>query len=129
MAYDDQAAERVRSILSGQLDVIEKKMMGGLIFMVRGNMCCGVSASALMVRVGQEAYEHTLAQPHVRPLEFAGRRPKGFVLVDPEGYRTSAALKKWIKQSLNFVLALPAKKAAGDVRSQARSNAAKKTSA
>jgi TfoX/Sxy family transcriptional regulator of competence genes len=117
MPCDDQAAERVRSILRGQRDlaeknVVEKKMMGGLIFMVRGNMCCGVSASALMVRVGHEAYERTLAQPHVRPLEFAGRRPKGFVLVDPEGYRTSAALKTRIKQSLEFVLALPAKKSA-----------------
>jgi TfoX/Sxy family transcriptional regulator of competence genes len=112
MPCDDQAAERVRSILSGQRDVIEKKMMGGLIFMVRGHMCCGVSASALMVRVGHEAYERTLSQPNVRPLEFAGRRPKGFVLVDPPGYRTHAALKAWIKRSLDFVLALPAKKSA-----------------
>ncbi len=112
MPYDDKAAERVRSVLSGQRNVIEKKMMGGLIFMVRGNMCCGVSASALMVRVGHEAYESTLAQPHVRPLEFAGRRPKGFVLVDPEGYRTSATLNAWLKRGLDFVLALPAKKSA-----------------
>jgi TfoX/Sxy family transcriptional regulator of competence genes len=117
MAYDDHAAERVRLILSGQReiakkDLVEKRLMGGLIFMVRGNMCCGIRVASIMVRVGPESYERTLTQPHVRPLEFAGRRPKGYVVVDPPGYQSDAALKTWIKQSLDFVLALPEKKSA-----------------
>jgi TfoX N-terminal domain len=92
--------------------LVEKKMMGALCFMLGGNMCCGVTGSALMVRVGHEAYPRTLKEPHVRPLEFAGRRPKGFVLVDPEGYRTDKALTAWLRRGIDFVSTLPAKKPA-----------------
>jgi len=101
MAYDEAAATRVRRILSPRRDVVERKMMGGLAFMVNGRMCCGVTGSVVMVRVGKEAYAPTLAQPHVRPLEFAGRRPSGFVLVEPDGYRTDAALAAWIERGIN----------------------------
>jgi TfoX/Sxy family transcriptional regulator of competence genes len=103
MAYDERMTERVRRHLSGRRDLVEKRMMGGICFMVNGRMCCGVSARALMVRVGREAYPRMLAQPHVRPLEFAGRRPTGFVLVDPAGCRTHAALARWIKRGIDFV--------------------------
>jgi TfoX/Sxy family transcriptional regulator of competence genes len=106
MAYDEKTAERVRRALSGRRDVVERKMMGGLCFMVSGSMCCGVTGSALMVRVGREAYLRMLAEPHVRPLEFAGRRPTGFVLVDPEGYRTHPALATWIQRGIDFVATL-----------------------
>jgi hypothetical protein len=88
VAYDENTAERVRRVLSGRRDVVEKKMMGGICFMVGGSMCCGVTGSALMVRVGRGAYQRMFTQPHVRPMEFAGRRPTGFVLVDAGGYRT-----------------------------------------
>jgi len=108
VAYDARTADRVRSILSGRRDVAERKMMGGLCFMVGGSMCCGVSRSALMVRVGRDAYERTLTRPHVRPLEFAGRRPTGFVLVDPAGYRTDTELTAWIRRGIDFVSTLPA---------------------
>ncbi len=84
--------------------------MGGICFMVSGNMCCGVTGSALMVRVGREAYQRLLTQPHVRPMEFAGRRPTGFVLVDPEGYRTDTALATWIQRGIDFAATLPEKK-------------------
>lgn len=83
--------------------------MGGICFMLNGSMCCGVSASAIMVRVGREAYQRMLAQPHVRPLEFAGRRPTGFVLVDPGGCRTDTALATWIQRGIDFVSTLSAK--------------------
>jgi TfoX/Sxy family transcriptional regulator of competence genes len=106
MAYDEKTAERVRRALSGRRDVVERKMMGGLCFMVSGSMCCGVTGSALMVRVGRGAYLRMLAEPHVRPLEFAGRRPTGFVLVDPEGYRTDPALVTWIQRGIDFVATL-----------------------
>jgi hypothetical protein len=113
VVYDDKAAERVRRALSQRHDLVEKKMMGGICFMVGGSMCCGVTGSALMVRVGREAYQAMLAELHVRPMEFAGRRPTGFVLVDPEGYQTDTALATWIKRGLDFVATLPAKQPAG----------------
>jgi TfoX/Sxy family transcriptional regulator of competence genes len=109
MAYDEKTAERVRAALSGQRSLVEKKMMGGICFMLDGNMCCGVSGAALMVRVGREAYQEMLAQPHVRPMEFAGRRPTGFVFVEPEGHRSDAALATWVQRGVDFALTLPAK--------------------
>jgi TfoX/Sxy family transcriptional regulator of competence genes len=109
MAYDESAAERVRRALSSRCRPIERKMMGGICFMVDGNMCCGVTASSLMVRVGRETYDAMLAQPHVRPLQFSGRRAMGFVLVDADGFATDAALATWIGRAVAFVSTLPAK--------------------
>lgn len=77
--------------------------------MVNGSMCCGVTSTALMVRVGPEAYERALAQPHVRPMKFAGRPLAGYVCIDPEGCRTDAALGKWVQRGIDFVSTLPAK--------------------
>ena len=110
MGYDQKTAERVRRLLSRRRDVVEKRMVGGLSFMVNGSMCCGVTGTALMVRVGREGYERALAEPHARPMKFAGRALAGFVCVDPEGYRTERALAKWTQRSLDFVSALPEKK-------------------
>jgi TfoX/Sxy family transcriptional regulator of competence genes len=112
MAYDENAAERVRRALSRRRNVVEQKMMGGVCFMLDGKMCCGVSGAALMVRVGPDAYERTLREAHVRPLEFAGRRPRGFVRVEPPGYRTDTALTAWVRRGIDFVSALPKKKPA-----------------
>jgi hypothetical protein len=84
-------------------------MVGGLSFMVGGSMCCGISGTALMVRVGPEGREWALAQPHVRPMKFAGRALAGFVCVDPEGYRTDEKLATWVQRGLDFVSTLPAK--------------------
>jgi len=109
MSYDLKTAERVRQILSSRRDVAERRMVGGLSFAVGGSMCCGVTGNALMVRVGAEARERTLAQPHVRPMEFAGRPLAGFVLIDPEGFRTDAALAAWVQRGLDFAAALSAK--------------------
>jgi TfoX/Sxy family transcriptional regulator of competence genes len=106
MGYDQPTAERVRRILSGRPDIVEKKMVGGWSFSLNGNMCCGVSGSSLMVRVGRHAREWALAQPHVRPMEFAGRSLAAFVLVDPEGFRTDVELATWIEQCVDFVSAL-----------------------
>jgi TfoX/Sxy family transcriptional regulator of competence genes len=102
----EQLAKRVRRLLSRQ-GVVEKRMMGGICFMLNGHMCCGISASAFMVRVGPAAYPRMLAQPHVRPLEFAGRRPRGFVLVDPRGCTPHAALSAWVRRGITFVSTLP----------------------
>ena len=110
MGYDESTAERVRRILSAQQDIAEKRMIGGLSFMVKGSMCCGLTGTALMVRVGPDAMEGTLAEPHVRPMEFAGRALAGFVCVAPEGYRSDTALATWIQRGIDFVATLPAKK-------------------
>ena len=91
MAFDEKLADRVRAALAGKRGLSERKMKGGICFMVAGNMCCGVTGAALMVRVGPDGYTAALAKPHVRPLEFAGRRPGGFVLVDPPGFSRSFA--------------------------------------
>jgi TfoX/Sxy family transcriptional regulator of competence genes len=101
MAYDEKTAERVRDVLSGRRGVVEKKLMGGLCFMVDGSMCCSVSGrGGLLIRVGGEAHERMLAEPHVAPMEMRGRAMTGFVRVAPDGYRTAAALRKWIERGL-----------------------------
>src|ERR1700674_5291246 len=110
MGYDKRTAGRVRRILSQRRDVVEKKMVGGLSFMVSGSMCCGITSTALMVRVGPGAREWALAQPHVRPMKFAGRSLAGFVRVDPAGFRTDTALTTWVQRGIDFVSALPAKR-------------------
>ena len=108
MAYDEKLAARLRQLLSGRTDVVEKKMMGGLCFMVKGRMCASASGrGGLLVRVGPGAYQAMLGEPHVAPMGMGKRMMTGFVRVTPEGYRTEAGLKKWIKRGLDFVAAMP----------------------
>jgi hypothetical protein len=107
MSYDEATAERVRRILSGRRDVAEKRMVGGLSFSVDGKVCCGVSGSALMVRVGREGRAQALAEPHVRPMEFGGRPLSGFVLVDPGGFRSDSALAAWVGRGVDFASTIP----------------------
>jgi len=110
MGYDQKTAERVRRILSGHPDVVEKKMVGGLSFSIKGAMCCGVTSTGLMVRVGADARDQVLAQPHVKPMEFAGRPLAGFVCIDPSGYRTEKQLAAWVERGIDFASSLPSKK-------------------
>jgi TfoX/Sxy family transcriptional regulator of competence genes len=127
MAYDEKTAERVRKLLSGRRGVVEKKMMGGLCFMVQGGMCCSVSGrGGLMVRVGAQAHEPTLGEPHVQAVEMRGRTMTGFVRVAPEGYRTDAALRTWIERGLEGVAARPAKSSRARPRRQAPKRGKKK---
>ena len=106
-------AERVRRILSGMPEVAEKRMMGALTFMVNGSMCCGVTGTAIMVRVGPAASRAALVQPHVRPMEIAGRQLHAFVCVEPQGYATEVALAEWIGRGIAFVSTLRGKDDAG----------------
>jgi TfoX/Sxy family transcriptional regulator of competence genes len=99
---------------------VEKKMFGGLCFMVNGNMCCGLTSTAFMVRVGPAQYEKALAQPQARPLDFTGRPLAGMVYVGPAGYRSEAALAKWVQRGVDYVSALPAKKSATKARKPRR---------
>ena len=108
MAYDEKLATRVRIALAGEPSV-EKKMMGGLCFMVRGHMCVGVTQDKLMVRTGPEGHAKALAQKHVVPMNFTGKPLKGFVFVLPAGCSTQRTVDAWAKRALGFTATLPAK--------------------
>ncbi len=109
MAYDEGLAQRIREVLQEQQNVVEKKMFGGIAFMVNGNMCCGVEKDTLMARVGLHAYESALGQPHARKMDFTGRPMKGMIYIDPEGLESDSDLKTWVERALEFALSLPAK--------------------
>jgi TfoX/Sxy family transcriptional regulator of competence genes len=101
MAYDENTAERVRRILAGRRDIVEKKLMGGLAFMASDVMCCSVSGKGgLLVRVDADGRDQLLREPHAQPADIGGRRMTGFIRIAPDGYRTEAALKKWIEHGL-----------------------------
>ncbi len=98
-------------MLSGRDDVVERKMVGGLSFLVNGNMCCGITGPALIVRVGAERRDQALSEPHVRPMQFAGRAMAAFVRVDPGGFAADDELARWVQRGLEFVSGLPPKAA------------------
>ena len=110
MAYDEKLADRVRNALAGRKRITEKKMFGGLAFLLRGRMCCGILNDDLMVRVGPERYAAALARPHARPMDFTGRPLSGFVYVGSPGFRSKQALVKWVGRGIEFASTLPAKK-------------------
>ena len=110
MPYDAQAADGIRVLLADESGVVERKMMGGIVFMLNGNMCVTASGrGGILVRVGPQAQGRALKEPHVRAVTMAGRTMGGFVRVMPEGYRTAASLRKWVKRALDHVATLPAK--------------------
>ena len=109
MAFDEAVAGRVRDALAGLPDVVEKRMFGGMAFMVRGNMCCGVIGDRLMLRVGPKRYETALSRPHAKAMDITGRPMKGMVYVEPAGFASSRDLKTWIERAMEFALSLPAK--------------------
>jgi TfoX/Sxy family transcriptional regulator of competence genes len=111
VSYDETLAERIRALLGERADVVEKKMFGGLCFMVGGAMCCGLTETDFVVRVGPDHYDDALAQPHARPMDFTGRPLAGMVYVAPEGLRTRPALAKWVGRGVSFVSSLPPKSA------------------
>jgi len=110
MPYDEKLAVRVRRALARAPGVVEKKMFGGLCFMVNGRMCCGVLKGDLVVRVGPERHSEALAAPHARPMDFTGRPMKGFVYVGPAGWKSPAALGKWVSWAVEFAAEAPAAK-------------------
>ena len=103
MAYDEQLAERVRSGFGkARVRFEEKRMMGGLCFMVDGKMCVGVEKDRLMARIDPAAYESALQRKGCVPMDFTGRPMRGFVFVNPEGLATDAELNEWLKLALEF---------------------------
>ena len=109
MAYSEALADRARLALGQQTAFSERKMFGGLAFMVNGHMCCGILGDELMVRVGPDGYEDALAQPHARVMDFTGRPSRGMIYVGTAGVETDAGLEAWVARGLAFVNSLPPK--------------------
>lgn len=109
MAYDDTLADRVREALSGELGLTERRMFGGLAFMLDGHMCCGVVDSDLMLRLGPEGADDALERPHVRPMDFTGRPMSSMVFVAPESLQ-GVSLRAWVEQAATFARSLPPKR-------------------
>ena len=109
MAYDEGLKERVRDIMDESTAYVEKKMFGGLSFMVNGNMSVGVNKENLVVRVGKENDEDALSQPHTRPMDFTGKPMVGWIYVSEAGYETDDALRAWVTRGVDFAMSLPPK--------------------
>jgi hypothetical protein len=111
MAYDEDLANRVREQLADESGITEKKMFGGLAFLLHGNMSVGLSSGGdLMVRVGAEATDAALSRPHTRLFDMTGRPMKGWILVAPEGVRTKRELGAWVQRGLGYARSLPPKR-------------------
>lgn len=109
MAYDEGVAQRLREVLAERHDIVEKKMFGGIAFMLSGNMCCGVINDTLMARVGPEQYPAALKETHAREMDFTRKPLKGFIYVAPEGFDDDEDLQVWVDRCLNFAGSLPPK--------------------
>lgn len=109
MAFDEGLAQRVREALSPRPDLTEKRMFGGLCFLLGGNMCCGIVGEELMLRVGPDAYEEVLAREHAREMDFTGRAMRGMVYVGVDGLRSDQALSTWLEPAITFAGGLPPK--------------------
>jgi TfoX/Sxy family transcriptional regulator of competence genes len=105
VAYNEDFADRVRETLAGRTDVEEKKMFGGLTFMVGGLMCCGVLKNDLVVRVEPGKFDALVAQPYVRPFDFSGRPMQNMVYVDVDALNDAGVLRTWIQRGTYYVAA------------------------
>jgi len=111
MAYDEDLAIRIRELLAGESDITERRMFGGLAFLMGGHMSVAASGQGgLMVRVNPEATDALLAKPHARPFEMRGREVQGWLRVDPEGLRTKRQLAPWVTRGVAYARSLPAKR-------------------
>jgi TfoX/Sxy family transcriptional regulator of competence genes len=110
MAYDEKLAQRLRTLLAKERNVAEKKMFGGLGFLVRGNMCVSASGKGgLLVRIDPEDSDEAIARPHASLMEMGGRSMAGWIRVDAAGLKSERQLESWVKRALEYVKTLPAK--------------------
>lgn len=109
MAYSESLVDRVRQTLRGRRGITEKKMFGGVAFLLRGNMCVGVWQTSLIVRMDPAEAQNALQEPHVGPFDVTGRPMKGWVMVSAEGLDEDRQLSEWIERAMRFVGELPAK--------------------
>ena len=110
MAFDEQLAARIRKHLGKKKGLVEKKMFGGLAFLLKGNMCVGVHGSEMIVRLPPDETDAALEQKHTRVFDLSGGRPmKGWILIEPKGVESDKALAKWVQTGVAFAESLPAK--------------------
>ncbi len=102
MGYDAALAERIRTMLRDENNLSEKKMFGGIAFLLRGRVACGLTSKDLVVRVGPEAYAASLAQEYCRPMDFTGRPMTGWVFVEPVGVENDDALARWVSLGVSY---------------------------
>lgn len=109
MAYDEALAQRIRALIKRRRGISERKMFGGIAFMLDGKMCCGVLNSDLVARLGPDECAAALKRAHVRPMDFTGKPLKGFLYVGEAAIRSDANLKTWINRCAAHTRSLPDK--------------------
>jgi TfoX/Sxy family transcriptional regulator of competence genes len=110
VAFDEGLAQRVRSLLDARTDVDERRMFGGIAFLVAGNMCCGVNEDDLIVRLDPDQADELLAsESGARPMDFTGRPMRGWLFVAPEATAEDADLESWVRRAEEFASKLPHK--------------------
>lgn len=109
MAYNEELDRRIGDLVEAWPGYAAKRMFGGVCYLLRGHMVAGVHGDHLIVRLGPEAAERALAEPHVRPFDITGRPMKGWVLVHVEGLRETETLEGWVARARAFVETLPPK--------------------
>jgi len=101
MPYDENLAQRLREIFIKQPDIDEKKMFGGVGFLLHGNMACGVYKDDLIVRVGADQHEAALKRAHTRVFDITGRAMKGWIMVEPSGLSSDLDLEMWVQKGID----------------------------
>jgi TfoX/Sxy family transcriptional regulator of competence genes len=110
VAYDEDLANRIRELMASESAVTEKRMFGGLAFLIAGNMSVSASGQGgLLVRVNPDQESKLLAEPHVQPMEMRGRTLNGWLRVDPAGLQTKRELEQWVQRGISYAKSLPAK--------------------
>jgi TfoX/Sxy family transcriptional regulator of competence genes len=110
MAYDEDLAYRIRELVAAEGGVDEKRMFGGLAFLINGNMSVAASGrGGLMVRVPPDETEKLLTREHVEPMVMAGRETRGWLRVSPDGVKTKRQLQSWVTRGVDYAKSLPSK--------------------
>jgi|SRR6267142_2685113 len=109
MVYSESLAERIRQVFARRRGITEKKMFGGVGFLLNGNMCVGIWKTSLIIRLGPEQAEKALKEPDVVEFDITGRPMKGWLMVEPDGIETDEQLGEWVRRSVECVSTLPKK--------------------
>ena len=121
MPYSESLAQRVRSLLMHERGCLERRMFGGVGFLLRGNMCVAIWQDSLVARVGPERYKEALARPFAKEFDLTGRAMTGWVIVSPDGLDADRDLREWVKRGVDFTATLPPKKPTPPRRSKGKS--------
>ena len=102
MPYDEALAQRIRELAARRRDIAERKMFGGIAFMVSGRLACCVLENRMIVRIGEQATAKYIGMTHVSPMDFSGKAMKAFATIEPEGLRTKTQLSRWFAMAVEF---------------------------